>query len=113
MHNLLWGSLVIIAALGVGAGILWWGISFDATEDEEPPIDVLHGEVMDPAETQVIRVEPLLIDTRAVEVPHIVMDELGEWKPWEHTLAEPQLLGHVLLSRRWGTLTPAQIGMHL
>lgn len=54
--------------------------------------------------------EPLIIDMRPVEKAPVV-DELGEWHPWEHEIEQPLVLGHVLMTRRWRTLTAAGVGM--
>lgn len=107
--DVLWGLLVIVATLGASIALVLWGLS--STPEPVTAPTVVVGDVLDPGEAQIIVVEPLIIDTRAVEPPQIVVDALGEWKPWEHTLDEPMILGHVLMSRPWPTLDAAELGM--
>lgn len=127
MLDLLWGALVVVGALGAVALLvraLRLDLSMLREEDEafwggEPPIDnddttvIERGEVLDPGETQVIRIEPLILDVRPVEPPQVVMDELGEWNPADYTMEQPLVLGHVLTARAWRTLSARELGMQV
>lgn len=119
--------MVLVIGLAVVLPVLWWASREDDREQ------ALEGDV-----TQVIRavaqisappliqgvltqtdttgeysfVEPLILDMRPVpEEPTPIVDELGEWRPWDHEIEQPMLLGHILVERRWRTLTPAMVGM--
>lgn len=110
MEDLLWGWCVVIAALAFGVVIAWWGFKFD---NVLPVSEGGGGEdtvAFDIDDTQVIHLrEPVIVDVRPV-VPTVV-DELGEWAPWDHDLEEPVLLGEVLAGSVWESLTPRAVGL--
>lgn len=124
MLDVLWGSLVIVAAMAVGAAGTWWLFKEDDHEARDlaamgedltevvraAPISAPPAPSADV--TQVIRMEPLLIDMRAVPEDRApVTDELGSWEPWAHEIEQPLVLGHVLVAKRWATLSASQLGM--
>lgn len=122
------GWLVILAAFVAAAAlVVWWGIKeedrqFRADMDEIEAKAAAETQVIprvgdDVEETQTIRAtvhcEALIVDLRPLEeTPRpVVIDELGEWYPEDHTAEYPVLLGHVLVQKQWRSLDPATLGL--
>jgi hypothetical protein len=115
--NLLWGWLVVLCAMGLVVGAAWYVGGFDAlvtTDDEPEPPDDDDAAI---EATQVIRLEPLILDTREPEpveaevIAGELVDELGAWRPWEYEMEQPLILGDVLMSGNWGGLRATELGM--
>ena len=117
MEQLMIGWAVIISALSIAVALIAAAAShapstvrrvWDADTDTIP---VVPSSIHSVDDTVVIRTaEPLLIDTRFIPDPDVVTDLLGEWRPNDHALAEPVLLGHVVHSHDWGTGTYELVG---
>lgn len=119
--DLLWGWLVIVGAIAVVVGVLKWGLKIDTIigDDEDSAWYKEISRDPDAIEaTQIIRAEPIT-DTSLVEIIEpetipgeaVVVDELGEWQPWEHELEQPLILSDVLMSGNWGGLRANELGM--
>jgi hypothetical protein len=95
--EILWGWLVIIAAVAFVSPLMWWGLKEEEYEFAE-------------MDTQVITL-PAPIEGVIVDLRPLVVDELGEWDPSEHELEQPLLLSHVLTTKAWDTVTPSMMGL--
>lgn len=109
--DLLKGALVIFAALGVITPLLWW-LSREDTRDEVEEFIGRAAVVLPQPETLGTTTETLIIDMRPTPADRApISDELGEWRPWEHPIEQPVVMGHVLVGKRWHTLDTVQLGL--
>lgn len=117
--DLLWGWLITLGVIAAVAAVLKWGVKIDQTESEEDSAWHPIPDEPEAGETQIIRIEPLILDTRVVAIAEPepetfmgeVVDELGAWRPWEHEPAQPLIMADVLLSGAWGGLRANELGM--
>lgn len=116
MNVFLGACVVLLIGLAVVLPALWWASKEDdhehALEGDVTQVIRLAAPISAPPLNQDVMPEPLILDMRPVpDEPHPIVDELGEWRPWDHEIEQPVLLGHILVERRWRTLTPAMVGM--
>lgn len=131
MTDLLWGWLIILSAIAAVAAVLKWGLKIDQVfgdnDDsswyQEEAESAWYKEIASDPDaleaTQIISAPPLIASTDLVEIiapetipgKAVVVDELGEWEPWEHTLEQPHILADVLMTGSWEGLRANELGM--
>lgn len=110
--DLLRGTVVIFAALGVITPLLWWLSKEDTREEVEEFIGRATVHQPMPETLPMPGPETLIIDMRPTPEDRApVVDLLGEWSPWEYPIEQPLVMSHVLVSRRWQTLDPTEMGL--